>query len=139
MFYALDKIKSESSQHPEWKITEPYKSIIEKGDEALLGLTPKDIEIVFAFSHSGMTVDAFHQDVSDWLDKAVHPRFKKLFTELVYQPMLEVINYLRENQFDVYIVSGGGQEFIRAFSEKVYAIPPSHVIGTAGKVKYDYK
>ncbi len=139
VFFAIDSLKSRAFQHPEWKNREPFKTILSGNLEALQKLSPKDIEHILAFTHTGMTVEEFHQQVSNWLEKAVHPRFKRPFTELVYQPMLEVIQLLRDNQFDIYIVSGGGQEFIRAFAEKVYKIPPSHVIGTASKVKYEYR
>lgn len=139
LFFALDQIKLLAPQHPEWRDKEPFKSILSGNKDALNHLDLKDIEQTLAVTHSGMSVEVFHQEVSNWLEKAVHPKFQKPFTELVYQPMLEVIQYLRDNQFDIYIVSGGGQEFIRAFAEKVYNIPPSHVIGTANKVKYEYQ
>lgn len=139
LFFALDRLKSLAPQHPEWKNMEPFKSILAWDKDNRHNLTLKDIEQVLAVTHAGMSVDAFHREVSDWLDTAVHPRFKKPFTDLVYQPMLEVIQLLRDNQFEVYIVSGGGQEFMRSFAEKVYKIPPSHVIGTAGRVTYEYQ
>jgi hypothetical protein len=101
--------------------------------------TKEEVAKLVVETHSGMTVDDFQLQVSKWLETAVHPRFKRPFTELVYQPMLEVMNYLKDNKFSVYIVSGGGQEFIRTFAEKVYGLPPSHVIGSAGKVKYEYR
>ncbi len=138
-FFTVDSIKSQANKHPEWKDKEPYKSIIEGNRDLLEIFTLQDIEKLVVVTHSGMSVEIFHQLVSSWLDKAVHPRFKVPFTELVYQPMLELMHYLRDNEFDVYIASGGGQEFIRAFAQKVYGIPPSHVIGTAGKVKYEYR
>ncbi len=139
LFFALDAIRLQADRHPEWKSQEPFKSILAGDQKTLRNLELKDIEQILAITHAGMTVEAFHQEVANWLDKAVHPRFKRPFTELVYQPMLELIQFLRTNQFDIYIVSGGGQEFIRAFADRVYGIPPSHVIGTAGKVKYEYQ
>lgn len=139
LFFALDAIQLQADRHPEWQSQEPFKSILARDQKFLHNLKLEDIEQILAVTHSGMTVEAFHREVVNWLDKAVHPRFKRPFEELVYQPMLELIQFLRANQFDIYIVSGGGQEFIRAFAGKVYGIPPSHVIGTAGKVKYEYE
>ena len=98
----------------------------------------QDFEKVVAVTHSGMTEDEFLAEVKDWLATAKHPRFKRPYTELVYQPMLELMGYLRSQGFKTYIVTGGGQEFVRAFAEAVYGIPPEQVIGTAGKVKYQY-
>lgn len=138
-FFALDRLKAMALNHPEWKEKNPLSILLTTTIENLKHLPKKDIEELIAFTHSGMSVDEFHVIVNEWLDKAVHPRFQKPFTSLVYQPMIEVIDYLRDHQFDIYIVSGGGQEFIRAFAEKVYGIPPSHVIGTAAKVKYEYQ
>lgn len=138
LFFVLDRIKSELSKHPEWRDKEPFKSLL-TGAKALDHLSKEEIVEIIILTHTSMTVDAFHQSVSDWLETAIHPRFKRPFTELVYQPMLEVMQLLREHGFAIYIVSGGGQEFIRAFAQKVYEIPPSNVIGSAGKVKYEYQ
>lgn len=139
LIFALDRIKVLAPQHPEWKNQEPFKSILEDNLEAMRNLALKDIEQILAVTHSGMSVEVYQKEVSDWLDKAVNPHFKKPFTQLIYQPMIEVIQYLRDNQFDIYISSGGGQEFIRTLAEKAYGIPPGHVIGTVEKVKYEYQ
>jgi phosphoglycolate phosphatase-like HAD superfamily hydrolase len=126
-FFALETLKSLAAQHPKWENQEPFKSILSGNKEVIQNLTLPEMEQILVVTHTGMTVEAFHK------------QFKKPFTELVYQPMLELIQFLRSHQFEIYIVSGGGQEFMRAFAQKVYGIPPSHVIGTAGKVKYDYQ
>ena len=114
-------------------------ALLEGGAEKLDGLTEGDIEKIVAETHSGMTVEAFREIVRAWLKTAVHPRFKRPYTELVYQPMKEVIGFLRDSGFQVYIASGGGQEFMRAYAEAIYGVPPENVIGTAGKVRYEYR
>lgn len=138
MFFVLDKIREMSSKHPEWKNTEPFKAVISNDIQALEHLTEHDEEILVLASHSNITVDDFHLEVTDWLKKAIHPRYKKPFTELVYQPMLEVMQYFEKNQFRVYIVSGGGQEFMRSFTEKMYGLLPGWVIGTTMVTEYQY-
>lgn len=136
--YALDHIKATASEHPEWSQTEPFQSIL-KGDTALMkNLTEQDIAKIVAATHSGMTTTAFQDIIAAWLKTAVHPRYQKPFTELIYQPMLEVIQLLKDNAFDVYIVSGGGQEFIRVYSDAVYHIPKEKIIGSASKTQYTY-
>ena len=139
LFFAIDRIKELAPLHPEWKTKEPFASIL-KGDlkSALKGGEHAILEIVMA-SHAGVTTDEFQEIVKDWLEKAKHPKTKRPFTEMVYQPMLEVLNYLRENGFKTYIVSGGGIEFMRPFTEKVYGIPPEQVIGSSIKVKFEMR
>ncbi len=136
--FALDRVAAMAPNHPEWKEQEPFKTILARNPEAMAKFTPQDIEKIIAATHSGMTVETFKNEVKDWLAKAQHPRFKRPYTEIVYQPMLEVMKYLRANGFKTYIVTGGGQEFVRAFAEKVYGVPPQQVVGSAGKVKYEY-
>ena len=137
--FALESIKTLAPAHPEWKDKEPFKSLLAGDQKAIASLSEHGIEEVVAVTHSGMSIDAFHQKVSEWLKTALHPRFKKPYTELVYQPMLEVMQLLRNHGYKIYIVSGGGQEFMRPYTEKVYGIPPENVIGTTGKVKYEYQ
>jgi len=137
--FAIDRIKQLAPEHPEWKSQEPFASILAGNQEAMSKFTEEDVENIVAVTHSGMTIDAFHELVREWLKTAVHPRFKKPFTDLVYQPMLELLQLFRDKGFKTYIVSGGGQEFIRAFAEKVYKVPPEQVIGTTGKVNYEYR
>lgn len=138
-FFAIDRIQSLASKNPEWKHTEPYQAIIEGNLEKISRFTIQEIEKILAVSHANRTVEEFKKNVQSWLSKALHPRFQKPYTELTYQPMLEVIKYFKIHQYKVYIVSGGGQEFIRAYSEKIYGIPPEQIIGSAGKVKYEYQ
>ena len=138
-FFALDRVKELASKHPEWKNEEPYKSIIEGKLEAVKGYNEKDIAKIIAATHAGITIDQFHEEVRKWLKTAVHPRFNRPFKELIYQPMLEVLHLLRLHQFHIYIVSGGGQEFIRSYAEEVYKVPVENVIGSASKVKYEYQ
>jgi phosphoglycolate phosphatase-like HAD superfamily hydrolase len=137
-FFAIDTIKSLASKNPEWKQEEPYKSILEYNLAEIQNFNIQDIEKIIAVSHSNMTVDEFKENVLLWLSKALHPRFQKSYTELIYQPMIEVIKYFKTKGYKVYIVSGSGQEFIRAYSEKVYGIPPEQIIGSTEKVKYEY-
>lgn len=139
LFFALDRVKALSSLHPEWKDKEPFFSLL-KGDVkgALAGGEQAMLEIVMA-THAGMTSDEFAQIVKDWLATAKHPETKRPFTEMVYQPMLEVLTYLRANDFKTFIVSGGGIEFMRPWTEEVYGIPPEQVIGSSIKTKYEMR
>ena len=129
LFFAIDRVKALAPQHPEWKDKEPFASLL-KGDvkAALAGGEHAILEIIMA-THAGMTTDAFETIVKDWVATAKHPATGRLYTEMVYQPMLELLGHLRANGFKTFIVSGGGVEFMRAFAEKVYGIPPEQVIG----------
>jgi len=127
-----------AAKNPELAAAEPFKTVL-SGDRASIARLPMtDIEKILVATHTGMTVEAFRASVNDWIAKAKHPRWNRLFTELVYQPMLEVMKYLRDNGYKTYIVTGGGQDFVRAFSEKVYGIPPEQVVGSAGATKFGY-
>jgi hypothetical protein len=137
--FALDRVKALAPQHPEWKSKEPFASLL-KGDVkgALSGGEPAMFQILMA-THAGMTTEEFERTVRDWIATAKHPRTGRLFTEMVYQPMLEVLRYLRANGFRTFIVSGGGIDFMRVFSEQVYGIPPEQVIGSSGKLKFELR
>ena len=137
--FALDRVKEMAPQHPEWQTTEPFKSVL-AGDlkKVLAGGEHALLELVMT-THAGMTADEFARIVQDWLAKARHPRFHRPYTELVYQPMLELLAYLRANGFKTYIVSGGGIEFMRPWTEKVYGIPPEQVIGSSIKTKFELR
>lgn len=137
--YAIDAIRSMGAEHPEWKDSEPFKAILSNDLAAIKHSTLQEIEKMLAVTHAGMSIEEYHEKVKKWLSHAVHPRFNKPYTELIYLPMAELVKYLKDNQFKVYIVSGGGQEFIRVYAEKIYGIPPEQVIGTAGKVQYEYR
>ena len=136
--FAIDRVVALAPKHPEWKEQEPFKAILSRDRAAMAKFTLQDIEKIIAVTHSGMTVEAFAGIVKEWVAGAKHPRFKRPYTELVYQPMLEVMKYLRENGYRTYIVTGGGQEFVRVFAEPVYGVPPEQVIGSAGQTKYGY-
>jgi hypothetical protein len=137
LLFALDRVKVLAPKHPEWKTEEPFASLL-KGDikGALAGGEPAIFKIVVA-THSGMTVDEFNGIARDWFATARHPVTKRLYTEMVYQPMLELLAYLRANAFKTFIVSGGGIDFIRVFSERVYGVPTQQVVGSSGKVKFE--
>jgi phosphoserine phosphatase len=139
LFFALDRVRALAPQHPEWKDKEPFASLL-KGDlkTALAGGDHALLELLMA-THAGMTTVEFGQIVKDWIATAKHPKTGKLFTEMVYQPMLEVLAYLRANGFKNFIVSGGGIEFMRAWTEKVYGIPPEQVIGSSIKTKFEMR
>ena len=136
--FAIDEVVAMAPQHPEWRETEPFKAILAHDREAILRFSIQDFEKVVAVTHSGMTVQQFQEIVKKWLAEAKHPRFKRPYTECVYQPMLELMQYLRNNGFKTYIVTGGGQEFVRAFAGQTYGVPPEQVVGSMGKVKYEY-
>jgi phosphoglycolate phosphatase-like HAD superfamily hydrolase len=134
--FAFDRVKALAPQHPEWKTLEPFKSVL-AGDRAGLAATgEKGLLEIMAATHTGMTTEEFGRTVTDWIASARHPRFKRPYTELVYQPMVELMVYLRRNDFKTFIVSGGGVEFMRPWTEKVYGIPPEQVVGSSGVVKY---
>ena len=139
LFFAIDRIKALAPQHPEWKDKEPFASLL-KGDvkAALAGGEHALAQIVMA-THAGLTTEEFEKAVNDWLATAKHPKTGKPFTEMVYQPMLELLAYLRANGYKTYIVSGGGIEFMRPWTEKVYGIPPEQVVGSSGGLKYEIR
>ncbi len=137
--FALDRIKALAPQHPEWKTKQPFKAVLDNDLEALAASGEKGmVELVMA-SHAGISTAEFEAIVTDWFDKARHPRFKRRYTELAYQPMLELLAYLRANGFKTFIVSGGGVEFMRPMTEKVYGIPPEQVVGSTIKTKYEVR
>jgi hypothetical protein len=139
LLFALDRVKALAPQHPEWRTKEPFASLL-KGDvsKALAGGEKAILEIVMV-THAGMTTEQFEQTVKDWIATAKHPKTGRLFTEMVYQPMLEVLAYLRANGFKTFIVSGGGIEFMRPWTERVYGIPPEQVVGSSIKTKYEMR
>jgi len=137
LYFAMDRVKSLAPSHPEWNNIEPFKSVLaddiagvmKSGEHGLL-------EIVNA-THSGMDVETFQSMVEEWLQAAKHPTMKRPYTDLIYQPMMELIRYLESNEFKVYIVSGGGIDFMRSFVPQMYGIPEEHIIGSNGKVHYE--
>jgi len=136
LFFALDRVRQLAPQHPEWKTQEPYASLL-KGDvkAAMAGGDKAILEIVMA-THAGMTSDEFDSLVKQWIATARHPVTHRLFTEMVYQPMLELLAYLRANGFKTFIVSGGGIEFMRPWTESVYGVPPDQVVGSSIETEF---
>jgi hypothetical protein len=138
-FFIFDRIKQLAPQHPEWKDKEPFASVLKDDVKAALaGGEHALIEMAMA-THAGTTIDEFEKIVTDWITTAKHPKTGRLFTEMVYQPMLEVLAYLRANGFKTFIVSGGGIEFMRPWTERVYGIPPEQVIGSSIKTKFELR
>ncbi len=137
--FALDRVKTIAPQHPEWKETEPFKSLLEGNMKGVLTSGQDGLMQIVMASHSGMTTDEFTTIVADWMAAAKHPKFKRAYNELVYQPMVELLAYLRANGFKTYIVSGGGIDFMRAWTEKVYGIPPEQVVGSVGETKFEVR
>jgi phosphoglycolate phosphatase-like HAD superfamily hydrolase len=139
ILFAIDRVRALAPQHPEWKDKEPFASLL-KGDmkAALASGEHAILEIIMA-THAGMTTDEFETIVKDWVATAKHPATGRLYTDMVYQPMLELLGHLRANGFKTFIVSGGGVEFMRAFAEKVYGIPPEQVIGSSGVTKFEMR
>jgi phosphoserine phosphatase len=137
--FVFDRIEALAPQHPEWKTTEPFASVL-RGDTkaALAGGERALLEMVMA-THAGMTTEEFDEIVRDWTATAKHPKTGRLYTEMVYQPMLELLAYLRANGFKTFIVSGGGIEFMRPWTERVYGIPPEQVIGSSIETKYEVR
>ncbi len=137
LLFAIDRVKALAPQHPEWNTQEPFASLL-KGDMkgALEGGEHAILEIVMS-THAGMTTQAFEKIVTDWITTAKHPTTGRLLTEMIYQPMLELLAYLRANGFKTFIVSGGGIEFMRPWTEKVYGIPPEQVIGSSIKTTFE--
>ncbi|MCL4790652.1 MAG: haloacid dehalogenase-like hydrolase [Gammaproteobacteria bacterium] len=135
--FALDRIRTLAPQHPEWKTTQPFKAVLDNDMAALAKGGEKALLELIVASHAGMTTAEFQATVSDWLGKARDPRFKQPYTALTYQPMTELLAYLRANGFSTYIVSGGGVEFMRPVTEKLYGVPPGQVVGSSIKTKYE--
>jgi len=137
--FALDRIKALAPKHPEWKTQQPFKAVLDNDLKALTASGEKGIAELVMVSHAGMSTAEFEQVVTDWFKTAKHPRFKRHYTELAYQPMLELLEYLRANDFKTYIVSGGGVEFMRPMTKAVYGIPPEQVIGSSIETKFEMK
>ncbi len=138
VMYCLDRVPAVAAKKPELKNAEPFKTVLSGNREAMAKFTMKDLEMILAATLTGMSVDEFNAEVMKWLETAKDPRWKRPYTELVYQPMLEVLLYLRDNGYKTYIVTGGGQDFVRVYSERVYGIPPEQVVGSMGGTKLGY-
>ncbi|UCG89340.1 MAG: haloacid dehalogenase-like hydrolase [Gemmatimonadota bacterium] len=137
--FAIDRVREMAAERPEWSTQQPFAATVSGDREALSGLTEHDIVEIVTTTHSGMTVAEFQAAVAEWLATARHPRFDLPYTALVYQPMLELLDYLRANQFKTFIVSGGGIDFMRVFVEDVYGIPPEQTIGSMGELAVEMR
>lgn len=137
--FALDRVKALAPEHPEWKEQEPFRAVLE-GDKAALGkMGMEDLVALVSATHAGVTEAEFARIVKDWIRTAKHPRFNRLYGELTFAPMVELLDYLRANDFQVWICSGGGIDFMRAFVEEVYGVPPENVIGSSGKSHFELR
>jgi phosphoserine phosphatase len=138
VIYCLDRVPAVMKEKPELAKVEPFKTVLSGDREAIAKLSTDDLFKILAVTLTGMTVDQFQAEEKDWLKTAKDPRWKRPYTDLTYQPMQEVLGYLRANGFKTYIVTGGGQDFVRMYSKDVYGVPVEQVVGTAGETKYSY-
>jgi len=137
--FALDRVKALAPQHPEWKTKQPFQKLLSTPKEENVAVTEHELMEIIIASHTGITTEEFSKIVSDWIATAKHPTTGKLYSEMVYQPMLELLAYLRANSFKTFIVSGGGIEFMRPWAESVYGIPPEQVVGSSIKTKFEVR
>jgi phosphoserine phosphatase len=137
--FALDRVKALAPQHPEWANTAPFNAVLEGDMAAVAKSGQRGLAPIMMATHAGMTTDEFEPIVSSWIATAKHPRFDRLYTELVYQPMLEVLSYFRANGFKTFIVSGGGVDFMRPWADRVYGVPPEQVIGSAIRTRFEMR
>ncbi|HXW72904.1 MAG TPA: HAD family hydrolase [Methylocella sp.] len=138
VIFCLERVPALVAKKPQLKNDEPFKTVLSGNWDAIGKLSMPELEKILASTLSGMTVDEFSAEVKKWLETAKHPRYQRPYTDLIYQPMLEVLRYFRENGYKTYIATGGGQDFVRVYSERVYGIPPEQVVGTMGGTKYGY-
>lgn len=139
LFFAVDRVQEMAPAHPQWKDEQPFKGVLEKDYKAALADGEKSLITLVMATHAGMTAEEFDAAAAQWLDTARHPKTGKRYTEMVYQPMLEVLEYMRANGFKTFIVSGGGIDLIRVFSEEVYGIPPEQVVGSSVKTEFQMR
>jgi len=137
--FALDRVKALAPQHPEWNKKDPFKKLLTTPKEEQVAVTMNELMEIVMATHAGMTTEEFEQIVTEWITTAKHPKTGKLYTEMVFQPMLELLAYLRANGFKTFIASGGGIEFMRPWTERVYGIPPEQVVGSSVKTKYEVR
>lgn len=137
LFFAIDRVNVLAQQHPQWKTQEPFASLLKGDVEGALAGGMKSVGEIIMATHAGMSTEEFEQIVTDWVATARHPVTRRPYTEMVYQPMLELLGYLRANDFKTFIVSGGGIEFMRPWTEAIYGIPPEQVVGSSIKVKFE--
>jgi phosphoglycolate phosphatase-like HAD superfamily hydrolase len=136
--YCFDRVPAVVADKPELKAREPFRTVLSGDREAIAKLSLDDLEAILSATLTGMSVDDFEAEASKWLASAKHPRWNRLYTDLAYQPMLELLHYLRDNAYKTYIVTGGGQDFVRTYAQRIYGIPPEQVVGTMGGTKFGY-
>jgi len=136
--YCLERVPAVVAEKPELKNREPFKTVLSGDHEAMAKLSLQELEEILVATLTGMPVDVFDAEARKWIETAKHPRWKRLYTDLIYQPMLEVLQYMRSNGYKTYIVTGGGQDFVRLYAQQVYGIAPEQVVGTARGTKYGY-
>ena len=139
LMYVIDRVKELAPEHPEWSTEEPFASLLKGDMKGVLASGKSGVVALLAATHSGMTTEEFSESVNAWIRTKKHPKTGKLLTDMVYQPMLELLAYLRANGFKTFIVSGGGIEFMRPWTERVYGIPPEQVVGSSGGLKYEIR
>jgi hypothetical protein len=139
VFFALDRVKALAPMHPEWRRRNPFRSLLTTPRDQMVAVTEQELLEILMVTHTGITTTEFEETVRDWIGKARHPRFQRLYTECVYQPMLELLAYLRANGFKTFIASGGGVEFMRPWTESTYGIPPENVVGSSVKTKFEIR
>jgi phosphoglycolate phosphatase-like HAD superfamily hydrolase len=137
--FALDRLKSVAHRHPEWRLNPPFRAALEGDLKTAVAEGEKAVAALAAAAHAGLTTEEYDAAVRDWVKTARHPRFNRPYTDLVYQPMLEVLAYLRANGFKPYIVSGGGVDFLRVWAPAVYGIPPEQIVGSSGKTRFEVR
>jgi phosphoglycolate phosphatase-like HAD superfamily hydrolase len=137
--FALDRVKVLAPKHPEWRTTQPFQAVLENDAKALGAAGVKGLLDLVVTTHAGMTTDEFERIGKDWFASAKHPRFNRPYTDMAYRPIVELLGHLRTNGFKTYIVSGGGNEFMRVIAEQLYGIPPGQVIGSSGKLRYEVR
>jgi hypothetical protein len=137
--FALDRVKALAPAHPEWKQKQPFKKLLSTPKEENVAVSEQELMEIIMATHAGMTTEEFEKIVTDWISTATHPKTGRRYTEMVYQPMLELLAYLRAHGFKTFIVSGGGIEFMRPWTEKVYGIPPEQVVGSSIKTKFEMR
>ncbi len=139
VIFAMDRVKAQADRHPDWKTLEPFRWVLEDNRAALAAMGDKGILQIMAATHAGRTTDEFAATVVDWIAAARHPRFDRPYTDLVYQPMLELLAFLRAHGFKTFIVSGGGIDFMRPWTERTYGIPPEQVVGSSGVTRFEMR
>jgi len=139
IIFAMDRVKALAPKHPDWKTKQPFMAVLDNDTKILAALGEKGFLKIIAATHAGLTAEEFNKIVAEWIATARHPRFNRVYTELVYQPMLELLNFVRANGFKTFIVSGGGVELMRVFTNRLYGIPPEQIVGSSGVVRYQLR